>query len=180
MQYHSEKPRRRYITDDELQAIVLAANPVQRAYVAIKILTGLRRNDILRLRMTDLCDEGIHVMPSKTWGSTAVKLIFEWTDELRTAVDAAKAARPRLSPFLFCTRRGDCYVKDTSEASGWESSWQRLVSRSGIERFKDTDLRAKSASELPTDLAAALLGHADPRITRRVYQRAPRKVKPLR
>ena len=179
VKYHRENPRRRYITDDELQIIVAAANTVQRAYIAIKVLTGLRRNDILRLNMSDLKDDGIHVMPSKTINTTAVKVIIDWTDELSTAVDAALSVRPRLSPHLFCTRKGDCYVSN-GDASGWESSWQRLVSRSGVERFKDTDLRAKTASELPTDLAASLLGHADPKVTRRVYQRAPRHVKPLR
>ncbi len=190
VQYHSEKPRRRYITDAELHAIVEAANPVQRAYIAIKVLTGLRRNDILRLMLSDLQADGIHVSPSKTADSTGVRLVIEWSDAVRSAIDAAKAARPRvpsdygqslprLSPYLFITRNGDCYVKD-GDASGWESNWQRLVARSGVERFKDTDLRAKTASELPTDLAAALLGHADPKLTRRVYQRAPRHVKPLR
>ncbi len=179
VQYHTERPRRRYITDDELQIIVAAANPIQRAYIAVKVLTGLRRNDILRLRMSDLQHDGIHVLPAKTVSSTAVKLIIDWTDELRAAVDTALSVRPRLSPHLFCTRSGDCYVKD-GEASGWESSWQRLIARSGVERFKDTDLRAKTASELPTDLAASLLGHADPKFTRRTYQRAPRHVKPLR
>jgi integrase len=180
VQYHRETPRRRYITDDELQAIVKEANKVQRAYLAIKVLTGLRRNDILRLRMTDLREEGIHVMPSKTEGSTGARFIIEWTDKLRQAVEQAKAARPRhIHPLLFCNRKGECYVKD-GEASGWESMWQRLIARSGVQRFKDTDLRAKTASELPTDLAAALLGHSDPKITRRVYQRAPRRVRPLR
>jgi integrase len=180
VQYHREKPRRRYITDDELKAITKAANKVQRAYLAIKVLTGLRRNDILRLRMEDLRDDGIHVMPSKTEDSTGARLIIEWTDELHKAVELAKAARPRdIHPLLFCNRNGNCYVKD-GEASGWESSWQRLIARSKVARFKDTDLRAKTASDLPTDLATALLGHADPKITRRVYQRAPRKVKPLR
>jgi integrase len=180
VQYHPERPRRRYITDAELAAILAAANKVQRAYIGLKILTALRRNDILTLRMVDLKEDGIHVEPRKTASTTGERLVIEWTDELRDAVEQAKRARPRdIHSLLFCTRAGKCYVKD-GEASGWESSWQRLIARSGVERFKDSDLRAKSASELPTDLAATLLGHADPKITRRVYQRAPRKVKPLR
>ncbi len=180
VQYHRETPRRRYITDDELRIFIESANPAQRAYTALKVLTGLRRNDILTLRIADLKEDGIHVEPSKTINTTGTRMVIEWTEALRQAVEQAKAARPRdIAPWLFCTRNGGCYVR-SGGASGWESNWQRLLDRAPIERFKDSDLRAKTASDLPTDLAAALLGHADPKITRRVYQRAPRKVKPLR
>ena len=48
------------------------------------------------------------------------------------------------------------------------------------ERFQERDLRAKTASDMPLELAAALLGHADPRITKRVYRRKPDVVKPLK
>ena len=48
------------------------------------------------------------------------------------------------------------------------------------ERFQERDLRAKTASDMPLELASALLGHADVRITQKVYRRRPDVVKPLK
>lgn len=178
-----ERPRDRYVTDAELETAVRAAGPVIRAYVAIKLLTGLRRGDILRLTVSDLREDGIHVQPRKTARTTGKRLIIEWTDELRAAVDQAKAARPKdLAPHLFCTRKGQPYITDDGNANGFDSLWQRFMTKAlaaGLqERFQERDLRAKTASDMPADLATALLGHADGRITHRVYRRRPEVVRP--
>jgi integrase len=63
--------------------------------------------------------------------------------------------------------------------------WQRFMDKalketSLQERFQERDLRAKTASDMPLELASALLGHADPRITEKVYRRKPDVVKPLK
>jgi integrase len=61
--------------------------------------------------------------------------------------------------------------------------WQRFMAKcvtAGIERFQERDLRAKTASDMDPDLATALLGHADPKITQRVYRRKPSRVTPGR
>ena len=47
-------------------------------------------------------------------------------------------------------------------------------------RFQERDLRAKTASDMPLELATALLGHVDARLTQRVYRRRPDVVKPLK
>ncbi len=49
------------------------------------------------------------------------------------------------------------------------------------ERFTEPDIRAKCASDAETLLRAQqLLGHADSKITQRVYRRKPEIVRPLR
>jgi integrase len=48
------------------------------------------------------------------------------------------------------------------------------------ERFQFHDLRAKSASDDTTEAASKRLGHADPKITERVYRRKADRAKPLR
>lgn len=159
-----------------------------QAYMRIKLLTGLRRGDLLRLTETDLRDDGIHVTPHKTQGSTGKKLIIDWSDELRAAVESAKAVRPvHISPWLFCTRDGTGYIdEEKGTASGWDSVWQRFMTRildetKVTERFTEHDLRAKCASDAETlEHARALLAHADSRVTDRIYRRKPERVKPLR
>lgn len=188
-----EKPRTRYVDDWEVIE-ALALKPARKsgsvlmiqAYMKIKLLTGLRRGDLLRLTMADLQDDGIHVTPSKTKNTTCKRLVYDWTPELRSTVDEAKSVRPVLSPFLFCNRRGECYVKKNGTANGWDSLWQRFMDRlltetKITERFTEHDLRAKCASDADTlEHAQQLLAHADGSTTKRVYRRKTEHIKPLR
>lgn len=188
-----EKPRTRYVEDWELEeALALTPKrksgsvPMIQAYLRIKLLTGLRRGDLLKLTMAQLQEDGIHVTPGKTESSSGKRIIIEWSDELRQAIESAKAVRPVLSPFLFCTRRGECYVKEDGTANGWDSLWQRFMERlleetKVTKRFTEHDIRGKCASDAETlEHARALLAHADSRTTERVYRRKPERVKPLR
>lgn len=189
-----EKARTRYVEDWEIveclslvprrkSGSVLAA----QAYIRLKLLTGIRRGDMLRLTMSDLRDDGIYIEPGKTEGTTGKRMIIEWSDELRAAVAMAKAARPvELSPFLFCTLKGNCYFNEKGRAGGWESLWKNFMTRvmdetKVEEHFTEHDLRAKCASDAATlEHARSLLAHADSKLTERVYRRRPEVVKPLR
>jgi integrase len=190
----STPPRDRYVEDWEIvEALSLASRRKRgslhavRAYIKIKLLTGLRRGDLLRLRATDFGDDGIHVQPHKTAKSSGKKLIIEWTPALRQAVDEALAARPvDIAPWLFCTGRGAPYVREDGSAHSWGSMWQRFMDRVLAEtkvkdRFTEHDLRAKCGSDATT-LAHAqqLLAHTDSATTQRIYRRKPEHVKPLR
>jgi integrase len=159
-----------------------------QAYIRLKLLTGLRRGDLLRLRMTDITEQGIQVTPRKTANTTGISRTYQWTPDLRAAVDMAKEARPiDIAPWLFCTNKGEGYFDEqTGRPSGWNSMWQRFMARVLKEtkikaRFTEHDIRAKSASDAE-DVARAqqLLGHADSKITERVYRRKPETIRSLR
>ncbi|ACC71106.1 tyrosine-type recombinase/integrase [Paraburkholderia phymatum] len=190
-----QKPRTRYIEDWEIvECLSLEARRKSgsvlaiQAYIRIKLLTGLRRGDLLRLTMSDLKDDGIHVTPGKTENTTGKRLIYEWTDELRGAVAMAKSARPvTIAPWLFCNRRGECYFnEETGRAGGWDTMWRNFMERvlgetKVKEHFTEHDMRAKCASDAETlEHAQALLAHADGKVTERIYRRKPERVKPLR
>jgi len=190
-----EVARTRYVEDWEVVE-ALALKPRRKAgsvlavqaYIRVKLLTGLRRGDLLRVRPAhDFKEDGLHVQPRKTAKTTGRRLVIEWSAELRSAVEMALAARPvDIAPFLFCNRRGECYVKDDGSANGWDSMWGRFMDRvlaetKVAERFTEHDLRAKCASDAESlEHARALLSHADARTTERVYRRKPERVKPLR
>jgi integrase len=189
------KARDRYVEDWEVtQAFALKPKRnsgsvlMIQAYIRLKLLIGIRRGDMLRLRMSDLTEAGIMVRPHKTINTKRTARIFEWTSALKQAVEQAKAARPMdFSPWLFCTRKGEGYFnEDTGQATGWDSMWQRFMTRllketAVKERFTEHDLRGKVGSdEISVERASDLLGHANHEITKRHYRRKTEVIKPVR
>lgn len=180
----STPPRKRYVEDWELAETLKVASPFITSYIRLKLLTGLRRGDLLSLKVSDLQEDGIHITPRKTANSTGKKIIIEWSDDLKFAVDQVMALRKKiLSLWLFHTNRGQPYIKDNGTANGFDSIWQRFMQKatrqtSLINRFTEHDLRAKVASDLELEHARMLLGHSSSVMTDRVYRRKPNRVKP--
>jgi len=52
----------RSVANNSPRTGVLIAN----TYIRFKLMTGLRRGDILRLKLSNLRDDGIHVLLNKT------------------------------------------------------------------------------------------------------------------
>ena len=170
------RPRDRCISDEEFAAVRSIMPPRLQAAMDIALLTGLRQGDILDLRYSDLKDDGIHVTHSKT----KKRLIYEWTDALRAAIELARRERPKgiVCPFVISTQQGTRYTRD-----GFKAIWQRKMRQAladGLirERFTFHDIRsmAADASKDPQ----RLLGHQNPATTRRIYLRKPDKVKPTK
>ncbi len=187
------KPRTRYIEDWELNEALLLSAPKEKggvamvqAYIQLKLMLGLRQGDMLRLKEADIQEDGIHVTPNKTKNSTGKSIIYEWSDDLRLAVEKVRSTRPPdISKWLFCDRFGKCYInEETGKAEGWSSIWQRFMERVLAEtkvkdRFTEHDLRAKVASDaVDVERARELLSHSDSKITERVYRRKAIIIKP--
>lgn len=174
---HKEKPRDRYISDAEYLAFRRHAGPFIAAYMDVKYLTALRQADVLKLRLSDLKEDGIHVVA----GKTGKKSIIQWNNDLRAAIEAARRLpRPVRGMYVFCNRLGQPYT-----GGGFRSMWQRRMKsalENGIlkERFTEQDLRAKAASDIDREHAIDLLAHSDGKLTDRVYRRRPHIVLPAK
>lgn len=173
----SEKSRDRYVEDWEYDAVLQMASPVLRAAMEIAAITGMRQGDILKLKYSDLTETGIPLTQNKT----GKKQIFEWTPALRAAIKSAREQKRHADSviYIIANERGQGYT-----SNGFKSNWQRLMNRaidSGAiqKRFTFHDLRAKAGSDADEN-AQRLLGHASAATTRRVYERKPAKVKPIR
>lgn len=189
-------PRTRYVEDSEIVECLSLKSKRKKgsilaiqAYIRIKLLTGLSQADLLRIQPgRQFQDDGIHVQRRKIAKRVGKRTIYEWTPELRAAVKDAMKARPvNIAPYLFCNKFGQCYIdEETTEATGWNSMWQRFMDRVLIETkvtepFTETDLRAKCASDANSlEHARALLSHVDSRTTNKVYRRKPERVTPVR
>ncbi len=178
------EPRQRYVEDWELREALLVANPMLRAHITLKLITGLRRGDMLRLRPSDWQNDGLHVRPHKTAKSSGVALVIECTLSLAAAIDSALAARSKdISPTIFCSRYGRSFISADGTAYAFDAAWARFMRRALAEtaleeRFQEKDLRKKVASDMPLEDARALLGHTSAATTRRHYRLRGERVKP--
>lgn len=187
-----EASRTRYVEDWELiEALALPSKRrkgsvlMVQAYLRIKMMTGLRKGDILHLTMAHCKEDGIHLTLRKTHKTTGKRVVYEWSPELRAAIDAAVAVRPALSPFLFCNKFGRPLFNDEKGTTkGFDDIWQAFIARvvadtKVTERFTEHDLRAKVGSDAESlERARQLLAHSDARMTERVYRRKPERIKP--
>ena len=86
--------RDRLVTPAEFEAIREKAVPQMQVIMDLLRLTGQRVSDVLKLRVSDLGDEGIFFRQRKT----GARLIVRWTLDLRAAVERAKTLRGNVSP----------------------------------------------------------------------------------
>jgi integrase len=181
----SLQARSRYVTDDELSAFRQNfAGPFLNTYLELKGLTGLRKGDLLSIQLSAVQDEHLRVVPRKGAHKKKRPLLFEMTPEMEAAVAAIKALpRPIGSIWLFSNRKGQAYINlENGQATGFDSIWQRRMKKwvdAGNERFTEHDLRAKVASEMASDNdAQELLDHSSPTVTKQVYRRKGKVLKP--
>ena len=172
-----ESKRTRYIDDAEFWAVHANCPPMHQIAMELALLTGLRREDVLKLTRDNVTPAGLLVHT----GKTDKALLFEWTDELRAVIKRAQAEPPQVRKPIICNKQGKRYT-----GGGFAAIWQRarhkaLDSGELAETYRFHDLRAKSASD-DSDLgrASQRLGHTATQVTERHYIRTPRKVSPLR
>jgi len=166
------------VTDGELTALRGHCPEWLRLYLDLEALTGMRKGDMLKLRLDSITSEGLSIVQ----GKTGRRLIYEWSPELRDAIEGIrKLRRPVRSLHLFTTRDGQPFT-----AKGFNSAWQRAMKaaiKNGLLCFTEHDLRAKvvtDARNAGMD-AQRLAGHKNSAMTDRyVKSRQVKRVKPLR
>lgn len=174
----TERPRNRYVTDQEFFSVRNIAPEKLKLIMDFAYLTGQRISDVLKIKISDLDDEGIKIEQNKT----GKKLLILWSDELKDCVNnARKLPRSNLySITLFCNRRGQQMTYDSFK-SIWQKTIKKALEQNLIkEIFTFHDIRAKAASDAKNVThASELLGHSSESLTKKVYIRKPVKIIPL-
>jgi integrase len=148
-----EKKRTRYITDAEYRAVQAKARPLLAVIIEVCLMTGQRIGDVLKMRRTDLDDEGVFVEQEKTGHRQKIA----WSPELRAAIDVAKAYGGNVKgATVLCDHRG-APVK----YSRVHMQWVRACILAGVDDAHLHDLRAKAGSDTKAEKgdSMALLGH---------------------
>ena len=140
-----EKPRKRYITDIEYQAVYRAANNVVKVAMELAYLCCARQQDLLDMRRSQLLDNGIFIAQSKT-GVEQIKL---WTPRLRKAIELSKTLSPKgvQSTFVLCKRNGGKCTRSGFN-DRWRTAKELAREESGLPLdFTFHDLKAKGISD---------------------------------
>ena len=168
LRYEPIIKRTRVPSPQEIESFCAMAPPQIAAYVRLKLATGLRMGDMLRLDRGMVSDDALTVTPAKTATKTGKTIVFlltgpDGTDTgLRQILADVKALRRRVTALaLFATRDGQHYTTD-----GWKSLWQRAMRAyedAGGVRFREHDLRAAAGIAKEDSAgrgeAMRLLGH---------------------
>ena len=173
------KSQLRVPTIEEVKEAAKIANPMLKAYIGVKVLTGLRHTDILLLRESDISASALTVNVHKTKQTVDKVLEFEMTPELRDAIRACRAIKP-LSIHLFHNKWGQCYVKADMTTSGFESQWQRWQQKlPKTKRFAERSIRTAVGYEDDLQTASNRMGHTSTATTQKYYRSNINKVTPL-
>lgn len=138
---NKEKPRKRYVTTEELQAAVDKAPAQFQELLFAAWLTGLRQADLLALRISDLRKDGIHLVESKTGRAR----IILWSPELRKLIDRATGRARELAVRFEHPEPAQVFTGRYGAPWGlW--AVQSQMRRLGVD-WHFHDLRAKAATD---------------------------------
>lgn len=166
---YPERGRDRYITDAEYEAFYAVACPTLRIFMELAYICAARGQDIRKILMSDLNDEGLFITQQKT-GKKQIKL---WNARLRQVVAAAKALRMERNPL--CTNLLVSEARGPYSEFGLKSLWRRAKAKykalHGEPGFTFHDIKAKGVSDFEGD-RQLFSGHKTRQMMER-YNRTP-------
>lgn len=119
-----------------------------------RYITEQRIGDVLKIRYSDIEDDGVSVQQEKTGNRLKIRMMAD----LRDAIGQARALHRSVKGFhLFHTRQGKPF-------SYWtiRTLWLRATTSAGVEDAHIHDIRAKAATDAKAQGldSKSLLGHA--------------------
>lgn len=160
--------RDRLMTFAEFEAIQKHAGPILSVVMDLCYLTGQRIGDVLKMKKSDLTEDGIFVSQKK--GRGKVRMVVRWNPDLRMVVDASLALNTdEKSAYILPGYRSG---KPPSYNTIW-AQYNKARNKAGVPDVVIHDMRAQSGTEAEEQGIdpQKLLGHTNPEMTRR-YLRA--------
>lgn len=173
MQIPGFKPRDRYVTDDEFVSVRDCVNQMIGFAMDIALMTAARQRQIRLLDKKIIAAGKLQVTQSKG----GKKLNYAFAGSLEETIQNALAVGPQVRQYVIVNREGLPYT-----LGGFQTQWKRGIKKAlklGLitTPFTFHDIRAKSLSDAESlEAAQKRAGHADPRITAKVYRRLPETV----
>lgn len=155
---------------NDLVAMIPTLPRKWQLYVGLKLWTGRRKGELLRLTRQDVFDDGLRFVDNKDPDNV---FILSWEPEVAKLIRELQALHQGIgSAYLFHTRTGQPYIKEDGTTSGFDSIWQRYRNKAFNDgvisvRFTEHDMRKVRASQLSAEQAQELLQHTNAKTTAR-------------
>ncbi|CAQ85231.1 MULTISPECIES: tyrosine-type recombinase/integrase [Photorhabdus] len=141
----SLKNRDKYITDEEYQITYDVGSPIVKIAMEISYLCASRIGDILKLKHSQISEQGIYIKQ----GKTGAKQIKQWTDRLHETINYAVELFPPTSTqsYVILNADGNQFTK-----SGFDNHWREAKEKAAelLGRkidFTFHDIKAKAISD---------------------------------
>jgi integrase len=163
--------RLRYLEADDIERLIECCDdpqvPYLRPIVVVALHTGMRLGEILGLQWSNLDLKNRFISIEKTKNNE--RKIIPINDVLNA--ELTRLPRHVTSPYMF-------HHPDGTRLLRIDRSFHAAMKRAGIEGFRFHDLRHTHASHLamkgvPLETIGALLGHKDPKMTKRYAHLSP-------
>lgn len=165
--------KRPYVPMEQVDALKKLASPRMGVAIDWAVMIGQRRADLLKLKRSDVREDGIYVQQ----GKTDAKLLIARSPDVDALVARSDAMSPQIPrDYLIRKGNGKPYSGD-----GFYQNWRRLIQKhvkAGGQHFTFHDLRSVSVNDTAAEEARDRLGHASSETTKRHYLRGVTKAKP--
>jgi len=102
----------RCLKDWEIDALSSVANDTMNLYIELQLITGLDRNSILKLTISDVREDGLFVRPQNLEILLGKAVVFKWSEELENVISKIrKLPRAEGVKNLFCDSKGMPFFK---------------------------------------------------------------------
>ena len=161
LMFKENNQRLRFLTEEEIEALLKACSPHLRPIVEVALLTGMRRGELLGLKWEQIRNGFIYLAETKSGKPRQIPV----SERLAQVLKELRQKNQLKSPYVFCDSQGRRFYEV-------KHSFASACRRAGLEDFRFHDLRHTFASQLVmrgVSLKAVqeLLGHADIKMTLR-------------
>jgi len=161
LMFKENNHRLRFLTSEEVEALLKACSPHLKPIVEVALLTGMRRGELLGLKWDQFRNGFIYLTETKSGKARQIPV----SDRLAQVLKELRQKNQLKSPHVFCDSQGRRFHEV-------KRSFTSACRRAGLEDFRFHDLRHTFASHLVMNgvslkAVQELLGHADIKMTLR-------------
>ena len=171
LMFKENNHRLRFLSEEEVEALLKTSSPHLRPIVETALDTGMRSGELLTLKWEQINNGFIYLKETKGNKSRQIQV----NDHLSQVFLKLWQQHHLKSPYVFCGRNGQ-------NLGSVKKSFATACAKAGIEGFRFHDLRHTFASHLvmrgvSLKVVQELLGHSDIKLTMRYAHLAPGHLK---
>jgi integrase len=130
LMFKENNHRLRFLTNEEIEALLKACSPHLKPIVEVALLTGMRRGELLGLKWDQIRNGFIYLTETKSGKARQIPV----SDRLAQVLKDLRAKNQLKTPYVFCDAKGRRFYEV-------KRAFASACLRAGLEDFRFHDLR---------------------------------------